>query len=98
MPEPSVDEAIQILEGLLPRYEIHHQVSYADKAVVAAARLSHQYIRSLLYICIHNLIENWVLSSLRVKVVYKTGELPSFPSPHFSVRKNVKGAFSPTSE
>ena len=42
--EPSVDEAIEILRGLKPRYEAHHKVSYEDGALVAAARLSARYI------------------------------------------------------
>ncbi|KAJ8553514.1 hypothetical protein K7X08_024192 [Anisodus acutangulus] len=44
VPEPSVDETIQILKGLRERYEIHHKLRYTDEAVVAAAQLSHQYI------------------------------------------------------
>ncbi|MFS8000739.1 putative ClpA/B family, UVR domain, AAA+ ATPase domain, ATPase, AAA-type, core, Clp ATPase [Helianthus anomalus] len=44
VPEPSVEEAIQILRGLRERYEIHHKLRYTDDAVVAAAELSHQYI------------------------------------------------------
>ncbi|XP_028765130.1 chaperone protein ClpC, chloroplastic-like [Neltuma alba] len=44
VPEPTVDETIQILEGLRERFEIHHKVRYTDEALVAAAQLSHQYI------------------------------------------------------
>ncbi|CAH9081920.1 unnamed protein product [Cuscuta europaea] len=44
VPEPTVDEAIQILGGLRERYEIHHKLRYTDDALVAAAQLSHQYI------------------------------------------------------
>uniref|UniRef100_A0A1J3IFL4 Chaperone protein ClpC2, chloroplastic n=1 Tax=Noccaea caerulescens TaxID=107243 RepID=A0A1J3IFL4_NOCCA len=44
VPEPTVDEAIQILQGLRERYEIHHKLRYTDEALVAAAQLSHQYI------------------------------------------------------
>ncbi|KAL6495008.1 ATP-dependent Clp protease ATP-binding subunit ClpA cd4b, chloroplastic [Orobanche gracilis] len=44
VPEPTVDEAIQILKGLRERYEIHHKLRYTDEAIVAAAQLSHQYI------------------------------------------------------
>lgn len=40
VPEPSVDETIQILRGLCDGYEIHHNVHYTDEAMVAAARLS----------------------------------------------------------
>ncbi|MDA0798151.1 MAG: AAA family ATPase [Chloroflexi bacterium] len=42
--EPSVDEAIEILRGLKPRYEAHHKVEFEDAALVAAARLSARYI------------------------------------------------------
>ncbi|GER30174.1 ATP-dependent Clp protease ATP-binding subunit ClpA [Striga asiatica] len=44
VPEPTVEEAIQILRGLRERYEIHHKLRYTDEAIVAAAELSHQYI------------------------------------------------------
>ena len=42
--EPSVDEAIEILRGLKPRYEAHHKVIFDDAALVAAAKLSTRYI------------------------------------------------------
>lgn len=45
VPEPSVDETILILKGLRERYEIHHKLRYTDDALIAAARLSYQYIR-----------------------------------------------------
>ncbi|GMI75692.1 HEAT SHOCK PROTEIN 93-V, CLPC homologue 1, DE-REGULATED CAO ACCUMULATION 1 [Hibiscus trionum] len=44
VPEPSVDETIQILNGLRERYEIHHKLRYTDEALISAAQLSHQYI------------------------------------------------------
>ncbi|CAN0906104.1 Chaperone protein ClpC, chloroplastic [Linum grandiflorum] len=44
VPEPTVDESIQILKGLRERYEIHHKLRYTDEALAAAAQLSHQYI------------------------------------------------------
>ena len=47
VPEPTVDEAIEILKGLRERYETHHEVQYADEALSAAAELSHKYIRSV---------------------------------------------------
>lgn len=43
--EPSVEEAIEILKGLSKKYEAHHHVQYSDNALIAAARLSSQYIR-----------------------------------------------------
>ncbi|XP_020587661.1 chaperone protein ClpC1, chloroplastic [Phalaenopsis equestris] len=44
VPEPTVDETIQILKGLRERYEIHHKLRYTDEALIAAAQLSYQYI------------------------------------------------------
>ncbi|MBL8620658.1 MAG: ATP-dependent Clp protease ATP-binding subunit ClpA [Myxococcales bacterium] len=42
--EPTVAEAIEILKGLRPRYEEHHQVKYSDAAIAAAAELSARHI------------------------------------------------------
>jgi ATP-dependent Clp protease ATP-binding subunit ClpB len=42
--EPNVEDTVAILRGLKERYEIHHQVSIGDPAIVAAAKLSHRYI------------------------------------------------------
>ncbi len=42
--EPSVDETVEILKVLRPRYEAHHKVTIDDSALVAAARLSDRYI------------------------------------------------------
>ncbi|WP_040793931.1 ATP-dependent Clp protease ATP-binding subunit [Nocardia higoensis] len=42
--EPSVDDTIEILRGLVDNYEAHHQVHYTDEALVAAAELSDRYI------------------------------------------------------
>src|SRR5215469_1983296 len=44
VPEPTVDDALAILRGLRDRYEAHHQVRYADEALVAAVELSDRYI------------------------------------------------------
>jgi ATP-dependent Clp protease ATP-binding subunit ClpC len=42
--EPSVDDTIQMLQGLRDRYEAHHKVSFSDEALIAAARLSDRYV------------------------------------------------------
>nr|WP_299027992.1 AAA family ATPase [uncultured Thermanaerothrix sp.] len=42
--EPSVEETIEMLRGLRDRYEAHHKVRFSDEALVAAARLSAQYV------------------------------------------------------
>ncbi|GIV66969.1 MAG: ATPase [Bellilinea sp.] len=42
--EPSVEDTIKMLMGLRDRYEAHHKVHFSDDALVAAARLSAQYV------------------------------------------------------
>merc|ERR1719272_680941 len=42
--QPSVDATVAILRGLKERYEVHHGVSIADSALVAAATLSDRHI------------------------------------------------------
>jgi len=42
--EPTVPETIEILKGLRSRFEEHHQVSYTDAALKAAAELSARHI------------------------------------------------------
>ncbi|MFY9889043.1 MAG: ATP-dependent Clp protease ATP-binding subunit, partial [Streptosporangiaceae bacterium] len=44
VPEPTPEDAIEILRGLRDRYEAHHQVRYADDALVAAVEMSDRYI------------------------------------------------------
>ena len=41
---PTVSETIEILRGLRDNYEEYHNVTYAESAIVAAARLSDRYI------------------------------------------------------
>jgi ATP-dependent Clp protease ATP-binding subunit ClpC len=43
--EPTVEETIDILQGLKDRYEAFHRVRISDEAIVAAAELSDRYIR-----------------------------------------------------
>ena len=42
--EPSVEDTIEMLQGLRPRYEAHHKMKITDSALDAAARLSDRYI------------------------------------------------------
>lgn len=42
--EPTVDEAIQILQGIRPKYEAYHQVHFTDEAIAACVTLSNRYI------------------------------------------------------
>ena len=42
--EPSVEETMEILKALRPRYEAHHKIRIDDSALAAAARLSQRYV------------------------------------------------------
>ncbi|MBK7116466.1 MAG: ATP-dependent Clp protease ATP-binding subunit ClpA [Proteobacteria bacterium] len=42
--EPTVQETVEILTGLKPRYEEHHGISYTDAAIKAAAELAARHI------------------------------------------------------
>ena len=42
--EPTVEDTITILRGLKEKYELYHNVSIQDNAIVAAATLSDRYI------------------------------------------------------
>lgn len=42
--QPSVDETIQIIQGLKPKYEEHHRLNISDDAIVASAKLADKYI------------------------------------------------------
>src|SRR5512134_935997 len=41
---PSIEETVEILKGLRPRYSDHHKVEIPDDAIETAARLSERYI------------------------------------------------------
>ena len=42
--EPTIDESIEIIKGLKPKYEDHHKLLISDEAIVAAVKLSSKYI------------------------------------------------------
>lgn len=42
--EPSAEDSVQILKGLRPRYEQHHNLTISDEAVEEAVRLSTRYL------------------------------------------------------
>ncbi|TQR30387.1 ATP-dependent Clp protease ATP-binding subunit [Brevibacillus brevis] len=43
--EPTVEQAIEILKGLRPKYEAFHQVAYSDDVIRASVEYSHRYIQ-----------------------------------------------------
>ncbi len=44
VPEPSIEETVQILRGLKSRFEAHHGIKYSATALSSAAELSARYI------------------------------------------------------
>lgn len=44
--EPSVADAILILQGLKGKYELHHKAKYTDAAIEGAVKLSERYLSS----------------------------------------------------
>ncbi|MBP9719059.1 MAG: AAA family ATPase [Candidatus Levybacteria bacterium] len=42
--EPTIEDSIAILRGIKEKYELHHGIRITDNALIAAAKLSAQYI------------------------------------------------------
>jgi ATP-dependent Clp protease ATP-binding subunit ClpC len=42
--EPTIEQTVDILKGVRPRYEAHHQIRISDEALSAAARLAARYV------------------------------------------------------
>lgn len=42
--QPSVEDTIQIIQGLKSKYEDHHRLNISDDAIVASAKLADKYI------------------------------------------------------
>lgn len=42
--EPTVEQSIEILEGLRDQYEAHHKIKISDEAIVSSVELSEKYI------------------------------------------------------
>jgi len=42
--EPKLSDAIEILDGLKDRYEVHHGVRFTDQAIVSAVNMADRYI------------------------------------------------------
>ena len=41
---PTIDQTIQILKGIRPKYEAHHKAVFLDESIEAAANLSERYL------------------------------------------------------
>ncbi|MDD2352044.1 MAG: ATP-dependent Clp protease ATP-binding subunit [Candidatus Caldatribacteriota bacterium] len=44
VPEPTTDEAVQILAGLRDKYEAHHKLTITDEALESAVKLAARYV------------------------------------------------------
>mmetsp|Transcript_3345 Transcript_3345/g.5923 ORF Transcript_3345/g.5923 Transcript_3345/m.5923 type:complete len:940 (-) Transcript_3345:217-3036(-) len=44
VPEPSLDESVQILQGVAKKYEAYHELRYTPEALDACVKLADQYI------------------------------------------------------
>jgi ATP-dependent Clp protease ATP-binding subunit ClpC len=44
VPEATVEETVEVLRGLRPRYEEYHRVEITDEAIAAAAKLAKRYV------------------------------------------------------
>ncbi|GAC1372787.1 MAG: ATP-dependent Clp protease ATP-binding subunit [Candidatus Saccharimonadales bacterium] len=44
VPETTLEETVEVLKGLRPRYEEHHRVEITDEAIDAAAKLAKRYV------------------------------------------------------
>ena len=42
--EPSIDDSIEIIRGIKPKYEEHHRLIISDDAIVSSVKLSSKYI------------------------------------------------------
>lgn len=42
--EPSAIETLEILKGIKPKYELHHEVTILEEAIIAAVKMSDRYI------------------------------------------------------
>jgi len=41
---PSIEDTVKILKGIRPKYEDHHNVTYSDKSLESAAKLTERYV------------------------------------------------------
>lgn len=44
VPEPNIEQSIEILQGLRDKYEAHHKIKISEESIIAAVELSEKYI------------------------------------------------------
>ena len=45
VPEPTVEESVQILRGIARKYEAHHRIRYSEESLQSCVKFASQYIQ-----------------------------------------------------
>lgn len=92
--EPSIEDAIIILNGVRKKYEDHHQIEYTDAAIKAAVTLSSRYIQDrYLPDKAIDLIDE-AGAAKRIQVVYTPPELRLLESKRVELEADKLKAFN----
>ncbi len=92
--QPSVEQTIEILHGLRHKYEQHHQISYSEEALRAAAELSDRYIQQrFLPDKAIDLIDE-AGAAKRLKVIYTPPEIRDYEAKRHDLGALKKKAFN----
>ena len=75
--EPSFDDSVRILKGVVPKYEAHHKITYTEAALTGAVRYAKRYLseRNLPDVALD--IVDEAASEFAVKAEYACTDLPS---------------------
>ena len=76
--EPTVEEAVRILEGLRQKYEQYHRVQFTDEALRACVTLSNRYIQDRFLP--DKAIDLMDEAGSKVNLAHETGDLDSIRS------------------
>ena len=74
--EPSIDDTVKILAGVVPKYEDHHKITYTEAAVEGAAKYAKRYLseRNLPDVALD--IVDEAASEFAVKAEFARNEVP----------------------
>ena len=75
--EPSFDDSVRILKGVVPKYEAHHKITYTEAALIGAVRYAKRYLsdRNLPDIALD--IADEAASEFAVKAEYACKQVPA---------------------
>ncbi len=80
--EPSIADTISILRGIKEKYELHHGIRITDNAIIAAAKLSVQYIP-------HRFLPDKAIDLIDEAAAAIKIETESMPAELDSLRRNI---------